>query len=91
MCIWSNIFLKLWKRKNNHLARIWNVEKFEANEEETVQFIRKKNYLKKKLENKTNFIKYIYSLEKSFKSLVSIFILCFMVIIATFISKSRNN
>jgi len=82
--------LKLWKRKNNQLARLWNVEKFEANEEETVQFIRRRKYLRKKLENKTYFVKYVYSFEKSFKSLVSIIVLCFMVK-NKFISKDKKH
>lgn len=62
------------------LARRWNVEKYEANEEETVQSIKRRKLLKNKLHQKSHFIRYVYGREKTIKKIVSISILCVMVL-----------
>jgi hypothetical protein len=53
--------------------------KFESDEIDLPEHKERKKYLKKKLQNKSVFIKYLYSKENIFKSILSIIILMLMV------------
>ena len=71
--------LEAWKRRNSELAYRWNVIKFESDEIDLPSYKERLKYLKKKLQNKSDFIKYLYSKENTFKTILSIMILMLMV------------
>lgn len=81
ICLWGAFFLECWKRENANLAYAWNVLRFESDETDLPEYVRRRKYLKKYLDNKSVYLKYIYNNEKSLKMLLSIFILMFMVIL----------
>ena len=41
ICLWSTVFLELWKRKNAVLAYEWDVDQFEDTEPDRPEFFGK--------------------------------------------------
>lgn len=75
-------FLEYWKRQNAKLAYDWNVLKFESDETDLPEYVKRKALIRKELRKKNNnqFLRFFYSNEKQLKTFISILILLFMVL-----------
>ena len=71
--------MEFWQRENAKLAFEWDVVKFEKEERELPEYIRRTELRKEKNKNKIKFVKYLWSYEQYAKRFVSFLILIAMV------------
>jgi hypothetical protein len=77
--LWGAIFSSAWRRETSRLAFEWDVVTFEDDEPDLPTYIRYNEIKKKKMLNKSFFMRYLWSQEQYLKIFASYCVLVFMV------------
>jgi hypothetical protein len=71
--------MEFWQRENSKLAFEWDVLKFEKEERELPEYIRRTELRKEKNKDKSKVVKYLWTYEQYAKRFVSFLILIAIV------------